>query len=1329
MKLKSLLLILFISVMRIVQAQTVVDVIVNSPDHNTLEAAVVAANLQGTLSGAGPFTVFAPTDAAFAALPAGTVEALLQDPQGALTNILLNLVAGATVLSSDLRDGQAVVTLNSGKTVKVTINTNGVFIDDAQVTVADVVASNGVVHVINAVLLPPNTVVDVIVGSADHNTLEAAVGAAGLVNTLNGAGPFTVFAPTDAAFAALPAGTVEALLQDPQGLLTNILLNHVAGASVLSSGLTDGQAIVTLNSGKTVKVTINTNGVFIDDAQVTVADIVTDNGVVHVIDAVLLPPNTVVDVIVGSADHNTLEAAVGAAGLVNTLNGAGPFTVFAPTDAAFAALPAGTVEALLQDPQGLLTNILLNHVAGASVLSSGLTDGQAIVTLNSGKTVKVAINANGVFIDDAQVTVADIVTDNGVVHVIDAVLLPPNTVVDVIVGSADHNTLEAAVGAAGLVNTLNGAGPFTVFAPTDAAFAALPAGTVEALLQDPQGLLTNILLNHVAGASVLSSGLTDGQAIVTLNNGKTVKVAINANGVFIDDAQVTVADIVTDNGVVHVIDAVLLPPNTVVDVIVGSADHNTLEAAVGAAGLVNTLNGAGPFTVFAPTDAAFAALPAGTVEALLNDIPALTSILTYHVVGASALSSDLSDGQVITTLNGSDVTVTINDDGVFINNAQVTVVDITTDNGVVHVINAVLIPNESTNTVFDIIKNSADHTTLELAIIASGLNEPLSDLEESYTVFAPTDAAFSALPEGTVEALLADPQGALADVLLYHVTEGRLPSSEIINFINEGPYALMLNNKLVTFRITDDGVFINNAKITVVDLEADNGIVHVIDAVILAPDSTIIDVVRNSSVHSTLESLLDLSGLSDPLEGYGPFTLFAPTDDAINALGTEVIDQVLNNEELLTEILAYHVVGGLALSSDLSDGQLISTLLEQNVKVTINADGVFINNAKVIVADIVTDNGVVHVIDAVLLPEEESNTVFDIIQNSPDHNLLETAIIVAELDDDLSSEGPFTVFAPTDEAFEALPAGTIESLLGNIPALTSILTYHVVGASAFSTDLADGQVITTLNGKDVTVSISANGLFINDAQVIISDLIGDNGVVHVIDAVLLPPSDRNTILDIIVNSPDHNTLEAAVLAAGLDGALTSDGPFTVFAPTDDAFAALPAGTVEALLNDIPALTSILTYHAVIGEALSTDLANGQKIATLNGADVTVTINANGVFINNAKVTVADIIADNGVVHVIDAVLLPPPSSSNDVDNTLALQVTPNPAVDKLKVDIVNSDAFAEILEIVNIQGKSFISVSNISLNEHIDISQLPSGVYMLKVGTKEGMSVRKFVKQ
>ncbi|MFT5165881.1 MAG: putative surface protein with fasciclin (FAS1) repeats, partial [Saprospiraceae bacterium] len=243
---KLIYTILIVCLATFANAQTVVDIIVDSPVHNTLEVAVIAAELADDLSGDGPFTVFAPTDAAFAALPAGTVDNLLLDPTGDLAKILFYHVLGAEVLSTTLSDGQTATTL-LGQGITVTINGNGVFINDAQVTVTDIDATNGVVHVIDAVILPAAaTVVDVVVNSDVHTTLEAAVIAADLAGTLSGDGPFTVFAPTDAAFAALPAGTVDALLLDPTGDLASILLHHVLSGEVLSSSLSDGQVATTL---------------------------------------------------------------------------------------------------------------------------------------------------------------------------------------------------------------------------------------------------------------------------------------------------------------------------------------------------------------------------------------------------------------------------------------------------------------------------------------------------------------------------------------------------------------------------------------------------------------------------------------------------------------------------------------------------------------------------------------------------------------------------------------------------------------------------------------------------------------------------------------------------------------------------------------------------------------------------------------------------------------------------------------------------------------------------------------------------------------------------
>ena len=365
------------------------------------------------------------------------------------------------------------------------------------------------------------------------------------------------------------------------------------------------------------------------------------------------------------------------------------------------------------------------------------------------------------------------------------------------------------------------------------------------------------------------------------------------------------------------------------------------------------------------------------------------------------------------------------------------------------------------------------------------------------------------------------------------------------------------------------------------------------------------------------------------------------------------------------------------------------------------------------------------ILTALSLASFAQNTVVDIVVNSADHDTLEAAVVAAELADDLSGPGPFTVFAPTDAAFAALPAGTIEALLADpTGTLAQILLYHVVGAQALSTDLSDGQTITTLQGEDVTVTIGMNGVMINGATVVVADILATNGVVHVIDAVLLPPAPTpTTVVDVIVNSADHDTLEAAVVAAGLVETLSGDGPFTVFAPTDNAFAALPAGTIETLLADpTGALTQILLYHVVGAQALSTDLTDGQSVATLQGQTVTVTINADGVFINNAQVTVADIVADNGVIHVIDAVLVPQQPNSVESIEASKLNIA-NPVAENI---IIPSNGNSNV-QIVSTSGQIVYS-QNFNGAIDIDTRNLSSGIYLLQVEAQNYNGVTKIVK-
>jgi len=263
---------------------------------------------------------------------------------------------------------------------------------------------------------------------------------------------------------------------------------------------------------------------------------------------------------------------------------------------------------------------------------------------------------------------------------------------------------------------------------------------------------------------------------------------------------------------------------------------------------------------------------------------------------------------------------------------------------------------------------------------------------------------------------------------------------------------------------------------------------------------------------------------------------------------------------------------------------------------------------------------------------------------------LVAAVTAAELVDTLKGEGPFTVFAPTDDAFAKLPEGTVESLLlpENKQALTDILLYHVVSGNVMAADVVNLESATTVLGKDVAIKVDMGNVYINDAQVIITDIETTNGIIHVIDSVILPPAEEaaapGTIVDIAVADGRFNTLVAAVTAAELAETLSGEGPFTVFAPTDDAFAALPAGTLDSLLlpENKQALTDILLYHVVSGKVMAADVVGLSAAPTVLGKDATITIKDGNVYLNDTvQVIITDIEASNGVIHVIDAVLLPP----------------------------------------------------------------------------------------
>lgn len=256
-------------------------------------------------------------------------------------------------------------------------------------------------------------------------------------------------------------------------------------------------------------------------------------------------------------------------------------------------------------------------------------------------------------------------------------------------------------------------------------------------------------------------------------------------------------------------------------------------------------------------------------------------------------------------------------------------------------------------------------------------------------------------------------------------------------------------------------------------------------------------------------------------------------------------------------------------------------------------------------------------------------------------NTLAAALKAAGLVDTLKGAGPFTVFAPTDEAFAKLPKATLDELLKpeNKAKLTAILAYHVVPGSVLAADVVKLSNAATVNGQRVDIKTSGGKVMIDGANVTATDVKTSNGVIHVIDTVIMPSSDD--VVDTAVKAGSFKTLAAALKAAGLVDALKGSGPFTVFAPTDDAFAKLPKGTLDDLLKpeNKEKLVSILKYHVVSGRVFSTDAVAAKHAKTLQGGEVKITSDG-GVKIDNAGVVSADLDASNGVIHVIDTVIMP-----------------------------------------------------------------------------------------
>lgn len=451
---------------------------------------------------------------------------------------------------------------------------------------------------------------------------------------------------------------------------------------------------------------------------------------------------------------------------------------------------------------------------------------------------------------------------------------------------------------------------------------------------------------------------------------------------------------------------------------------------------------------------------------------------------------------------------------------------------------------------------------------------------------------------------------------------------------------------------------------------------------------TIVDIASGSEDLSILVGLVVNAGLAETLSGEGPFTVFAPTNEAFLSV-VESVDALMGiGPDTIKAVLAYHVVPGTYLSSDITDGLILTTVQGETIEFGVSDSGITVNEENIGPADIAASNGVIHVIDGIMFPkvlltptdpeppapvepapvpvEPAAGTIVEIATGAnPEFSILVDLIVLANLVDVLSGPGPFTVFAPTNAAFAEVivDIDALDQLDPDI--ITEILTYHVVPGTIAAANITDGLLLTTVQGETIEFRVNDGVATVNDEGILVTDVPASNGVIHVISGVMFPKSvlvevadeelaeegapatadeSEPTIVDLAVSEPDLSILVGLVTGAGLVPTLSGEGPFTVFAPVNAAFFELlnTLGLDATQLGtlDPSVIAGVLSYHVVSGTVLASDITDGLTLPTVQGGTITFAVTDAGVTVNGEQIIATDLAGSNGVVHKIDGVLIP-----------------------------------------------------------------------------------------
>ncbi|KAM9331981.1 periostin-like isoform 2-T2 [Pholidichthys leucotaenia] len=532
-----------------------------------------------------------------------------------------------------------------------------------------------------------------------------------------------------------------------------------------------------------------------------------------------------------------------------------------------------------------------------------------------------------------------------------------------------------------------------------------------------------------------------------------------------------------------------------------------------------------------------------------------------------------------------------------------------------------------------------DHVYGTLGLVKATTTQRYSDVSKlreeiegkgSFTMFAPSNEAWDELDPAARSALESNVNIEMFNALHYHMVNSRLLTKDVKN----GMTVISMYNDLGLHlnHYSNGIVTVNCARIIHGNQLATNGVVHVIDRVISAVGHTIKEYLDTNDDLSSFSAAALASDLMDKLDQPGQYTVFAPTNEAFDKLDPDYLERIMGDKTVIAALVNYHLLNSVQCAEAIMAGSVYETEEGSTIEIGCDGDSLTVKGIKMVLKkDIVASNGVIHLIDQVLIPNAAKEVMELVGQSQSTFKDLVSKLGLAE---SLGSKTEYTLLAPNNSAFTNEVMRTDQNLLK----LT--LENHILNQKIKLSEVYNGQELEALSGKLLRVFIYRTAVCIENACMLRGSKEGSNGVLHVMNSLIKPA--EKTVYRSLVADGRFRIFLSLMEIAGLTDVLKQEGSFTIFAPTDDAFNELNEEDLALLKRDVPTLRTILLYHFSNGIFINGGLEGGvtNLLRTLQGNNLQVKSVNNSIHVNSVDVPDGDLMATNGVIHVVRNVLYP-----------------------------------------------------------------------------------------